>query len=347
MTTLATRPTVVETFAGDPARWDAFVRSAPDSTHCHAAAWWEVVREVLGHECIYLVARDDTREILGALPLVRVRSRWTGDYLVSVPFLNAGGPIGEPGARRTLVERGLEIARRLGVDLYELRARGPLDASLPVSARKARVTLGLPDEAGALWRRFPSKLRSQIRRPTKDGMDAAFGHEHLEAFYEVFASNMRRLGTPVLPRAFFERAAALWGDAAVIGVVYAGTRPVAGGFGILWREELELVWASSLREYAAASPNMLLYWRFMERAIALGARTFDFGRSSPGSGTHRFKLQWGGVSEPLPWAYWSRSGRASPPTTASTKWRIASAVWRRLPVALTRRLGPHLARVLP
>ena len=347
MNTVATRSIVVERFANGTAEWDGFVASAEGATHCHAAAWREVIADVLGHEPVYLCARGEEGEIIGGLPLVRVRSRLTGDYLLSMPFLNAGGPVGAPETCRALVGRGLDIARGLGVDLFELRSRRPVYSPLPVSHRKVRVTLALPGDADDLWRSFASKLRSQIRRPLKDGMEARFGADQLDAFYDVFSENMRRLGTPVLPRSFFDRAAALFGDAAVVGVVYSGTRPVAGGFGVLWRGELELAWASSLREFSRSSPNMLLYWRFLERSIERGAHTFDFGRSSPGSGPHRFKLQWGGEEFALPWAFWSSRRVVTPPTTASLHWRVASAAWRRIPLSWTRRLGPRLARVLP
>ena len=348
MSGVAASPVVVERLAGGgTAAWDAFVDAAGGATHCHSSAWRVVISEVLGHECIQLIARGDDGEIVGGLPLARIRSRWTGDYLISMPFLNAGGPLGSPEVRRALVARGLQIAQGLSVDLFEIRWRDALDASLPVSHRKVRVTLSLPAEATELWSRFPSKLRSQIRRPMKDGFEAEFGADHLDAFYDVFAANMRRLGTPVQPREFFARAAELFRDRAVVGVVYAGSRPVAGGFGIHWRDEVELAWASSLREYSRSSPNMLLYWRFMERSIELGARTFDFGRSTPGSGPHLFKKQWGGEDNTLPWAYWAPGGIASPPSAASLKWRVASTIWRRVPLSLTRMVGPRLARILP
>lgn len=336
----------VERFRGDPAEWDAFVATQADATHCHAFAWREVMEDVLGHECVYLCAVDEGGETVGALPLVRVRSRLTGDRLISMPFLNAGGPVGSVAARRALAARGLGLARRLGVDVLELRVRRSLDG-WPASGHKVRVTIRLTPDIDAVWRAFPSKLRSQVRRPLKDGMVARFGPEHLDAFHDVLSRNMRRLGTPVLPAPFFGRAVAALGDAALVGVVYAGGRPVAAGFGVRWGRELELTWASSLREFARSSPNMLLYWSFMERAAAAGAEVFDFGRSSPGTGPHRFKLQWGGEDEILPWARWSAGGEPVAAYADRRALRWASLAWRRLPLSVTRRLGPRLARLLP
>src|SRR5256886_3734466 len=156
----------------------------------------------------------------------------------------------------------------------------------------------------AVWRAFPAKLRSQIRRPQRDGLDARFGVAELPAFYEVFARNMRSLGTPVLPRAFFERLSRAFGGLVVFGTVYRRAEPVAAGCGFVWHGEFEMTWASSLREPSRSAPNMLLYWAVMGQMIARGVRGLDFGRCTAGSGTHRFKRQWGGVDVALPWLQW-------------------------------------------
>src|SRR5439155_1354818 len=155
--------------------WDAFAAAVPGSTFCHLSGWRAVMEDVLGHECFYAIACDDAGAWRGVLPLVRVRSALFGDYLVSLPFLNSGGP----------------------------------------------------------------------------------------------------LGTPVLPRAFFTRLAAIFAGLIVFGAVYRSGQPVAAGCGFVWRDEFEMTWASSLREHSRSAPNMLLYWSFIEQMIARGVRVFD------------------------------------------------------------------------
>jgi hypothetical protein len=131
------------------------------------------------------------------------------------------------------------------------------------------------------------------------------------------------------------------------GVVYHGAKPIAAGCGLAWRGEFELVWASSLREYSRSAPNMLLYWAFMERMIKREMRVFDFGRCTPDSGTHAFKRQWGGVDVALPWAQWSAREVTSTPSPSQPAYRLAIACWRLLPLAITNRLGPIIAKRLP
>src|SRR5690606_25614950 len=150
------------------------------------------------------------------------------------------------------------------------------------------------DSPETLWNDgLRSKLRSQIRRAMKEAMEVRFGPDQRRAFHLVYARNMRDLGTPAHPLVLFDAIARAFDDRVIFGAVYWRGAPVAAGCGFIWRETFEMTWASSLREHNRMAPNMLLYWAFMEEAIRRGVRTFDFGRCSPGSGTHRFKLQWG------------------------------------------------------
>jgi FemAB-related protein (PEP-CTERM system-associated) len=330
----------------DDARWDAFVRDRPEATYAHLLGWGRVLRDSMGHDWHGLAAFAGGR-LEGVLPLTRVRSRLFGDYLVSMPFINYGGPVGSGPARSTLADAARNLADELGVDLLELRNRTELDSNLVRSDRKITVVLNLPDDAEVLWKGLKAKVRSQVRRPMKEDMHASFGPDQLENFYEIFCRNMRDLGTPVLPFRFFDHIRRQLGDHLVVCVVEHRERVVAGGCGFTFGEEFELTWASSLREFNRLAPNMLLYWSLMEESIRRGVARFNFGRCTPGGGTHRFKLQWGGSDEPLPWSQWSPAGLASTPSPDSAKYRAAVAVWQRLPLAVTNRLGPGLSRLIP
>lgn len=332
----------------NPERWDRFVAAATGSTVCHLAGWKDIMTEVLGHHCRFLAAVDEAGEWRGVLPLVRVRSV-LGHYLISVPFLNDGGPLGDTAAQLALVEHAVAEARRSGAGLLELRSRQSLPGPVTASFRRVGVHLALPASVGELWSStFRAKLRSQVRRPSKEGMTFRCGTSELEGFYAVFARNMRDLGTPVLPRSFFERGASTFSRAMIFATVYSKQgRPIAGACCLHWRRELEVTWASSLKEFNRASPNMMLYSRLMEEAIERQAEVFNFGRCSPGGSTHKFKQQWGGSDTQLAWPFWSRHGANKVPSTDRPVYRLATEVWRHLPVSVANRVGPLLARMLP
>ncbi len=338
----------VSEFDGPAAEWDAFAAAAPGSTLCHRHAWRGVIGETFGHRCYWLAARESGGALAGVLPLVRVRSRLFGRYLVSLPFLNYGGPLGSPAAVQALAAHAAELARVERVGLLELRSRVELPLDLPVSHRKVTVVLDLPDAPERLLQGFPSKLRSQVRRPFKEGVTVRFGADQVEPFYAVFSRHMRDLGTPVMPASFFRAIAAHFGASAWFGCAYLGEVPIAGGAGFVWGDEFEMTWASSLVAHNRIAANMGLYRAFMERAIGEGLRRFNFGRCTPGGGTHRFKTQWGGRDEPLWWYQWP-SGRseAGTPSADSPKWAWATAAWKRLPMSVANRIGPRIVRSIP
>lgn len=345
----AGEPLAVVAWTGPWSAWDDFVRGVAGSSVCHLSGWREIFGTVLRHECFFRAAVGPDGALEGVLPLVRVRSRLFGDYLLSTPFLNYGGPLGTPRARRLLSDDAVRLARETGADLLELRNRGtPSDPPLAESRRKLTVVLDLPTDAQALWSGgLKAKVRSQVRRPQKEGMTARFGGAQLDPFYRVFARNMRDLGTPVLPVRFFSAIAEQFPDEVEFGCVYLRDEPVAAGCGFVWGSEYEMTWASSLKEYAPMAPNMLLYWSFIERMIGRGLTSFNFGRCTPDSGTHKFKLQWGGRDELLPWGQWSEQGVIETPNPRRPIFALAASVWSHLPLAIANRLGPLIARQLP
>jgi FemAB-related protein (PEP-CTERM system-associated) len=159
---------------------------------------------------------------------------------------------------------------------------------------------------------------------------------------------MRDLGTPVYPRAFFERILATFGSASVFVVEDSHGTPVAASIALVHLQSMAVPWASSLREFRPLCANTLLYWRMIEHAIASGMTTFDFGRSTPGEGTHQFKEQWGAQATPLHWEYVLEAGAALPDlTNKNPRYQAAIAAWKRLPLPVTRWLGPHIVRSIP
>jgi serine/alanine adding enzyme len=339
----------IDRFEGDADGWDAALKGLQGSSFCHRLGWRAVMEDALGHETFWWAARNGSGALVGLLPLVRVRSRLFGDYLVSMPFLNYGGPVGSDAARAALARHAARQAGTLGVDLLELRGRIETSVEgLVLNNRKLTVLKSLPESSEELWEKgIKAKLRSQIRRPMKEGMEVRFGPDQLDAFYGVFSTTMRDLGTPVLPRRFFESIRANLDDCAMFVVVEHGGVPLAAGCGLSWGDELEITWAGSSREHQRLAPNMLLYWGMMEEATKRGLRYFNFGRCSPDSGTHRFKRQWGSEDHPLPWLQWSTSGVPSTPSPDSPKFRLATSVWSRMPLPVANTLGPHLSRLIP
>ncbi|MFC1640303.1 FemAB family XrtA/PEP-CTERM system-associated protein [Gemmatimonadota bacterium] len=333
----------------DEDSWNAFVRSQDGWTHFHLFEWKQVIEKVFGHECIYLTQLNADQGIEGVLPLVRVKSRLFGHFLVSMPFVNYGGPLGSTGAVQGLTKHAAELAGENGADLLELRCRGDLGLELPVSNRKITVLLDLPpNDPDLLWKSLKAKVRSQVRRPQKEGVEVRFGRDQIDPFYDVFCRHMRDLGTPTLPLSLFETIAEKFTNDVWCACAYLNGAPIAAGLGFRWDNEFEMTWASALQAFNRIAPNMLLYWSFLERAINEGVTLFNFGRCTPGGGTHRFKLQWGSREEPL-WWYQVQKNEVTTgtPSPDDAKYAWGPRIWKRLPLPVANCVGPRVVRYIP
>jgi FemAB-related protein (PEP-CTERM system-associated) len=311
--------------------------------------WWKrVFADVFGQEAVYLEARQGN-DLVGVLPLVRFRSRLFGRLLVSLPYANYAGLLTSmPEASRALIAGATQMATEFGASYVELRGARRHLAELPVRTHKVGSRLRLPQQVDKLWASIDRKVRNQIRKAQKEGLEVEQGGvEKVDEFYAVFARNMRDLGTPVFPKRLFEHVLQSLRTGGIF-IVRLRSLPVAGGIALGWRDVVLVPWASSLKEYRHLSPNMLLYWSMIEAATQNRYSTFDFGRSTRDSGTHHFKRQWGAEDVPLNWEY-VLVGRETVPANDASNQRLQAfvAAWKRLPVPVTRWLGPKVIRHVP
>jgi serine/alanine adding enzyme len=200
-----------------------------------------------------------------------------------------------------------------------------------------------------MWQSLDHKVRTDVRKAKKSNLTVQFGRrELLDEFYGVFAVNMRDLGTPVYSLAFFQEILSIFSQTTHICLVRHESRTIAASFLIAYRDTLEAVWSCSLAQYRSMKPNMFLYWEILSFAGKNGYQLFDFGRSSIGSGTHRFKLQWGSYEIPLYWHYWLRDGNDPPELNPENpRYKLAIWLWQRLPLPVTKLIGPKVVRCLP
>ena len=330
----------------DQVEWDQYATAHPEAAGYHEWAWRSVFTEAFGHQPIYLIARDAGR-VTGVLPLVFMNSFLFGRALISLPFLNYGGILADSdGAADALLGFATDLARDRGCRHVELRHKARRFQSLP--CRQHKVTMLLPLAAG-LWERLDKKVRNQIRKAQKSGLVAHAGQaELIDDFYTVFSRNMRDLGTPVYAPGLFEQVLKTFPGRAMLHIVRLNDKPVAAGLTFRTRTTVEIPWASSIRDYNSLCPNHLLYWSVLESAIASGCQQMDFGRSTPDEGTYKFKEQWGAQPVPLHWEYQLLAGDALPNASpTNSKFKLMIAVWKRLPLGLATKVGPHIVRAIP
>jgi len=312
--------------------------------------WLTALCRGLGHRPYGLIARREG-QIVGVLPLAFMKTMLFGRFLVSLPYVNTSGIVCQDAeATAELIRVAVELADQLDVRYLELRHEEEIEnASLGDKlTSKIHMRLALPATTDELWSSFKPKVRNQIRKGEKQEFTIRWGGlDVLDDFYAVFSENMRDLGTPVFSRNLFREIVEQFPGDAEFCTVRDQDRPIAGALLTHGLTATQVPSASSLREYNSSNVNMLMYWNLLMRAVERGQKTFDFGRSSPDSSTLRFKKQWGAQPEPAIWQYYVRRGSVTDVRPESGKYRYFIAAWQRLPLWLSRLIGPSIVRGIP
>lgn len=331
------------------ALWDAYVLRHASATHSHRWGWKTVVENAFHIPTYYLMASGPDG-VCGVLPLAWQKSLLFGSFITALPFINAGGALADSiEIEQALVDRAIEIAREVGASRLQLRYRGEYRLSLPSSEHKVAAVREVTRDTDAMWKALDSNNRRKVNKATKAGMTAeAEGSAALDVFYKIFADNMRNLGTPVYAKSLFAEVLSAFPGETEIVVVRLNGEPVAAAFLNSFRDGVEATWMCSDYRYLSLQPNMLMYWTILRIVGERGFKWLDFGRSTRGSGTHKFKQLWDTQDVPLPWASWTVDG--APPkelSPSNPKFELATRLWKKLPLPIANWIGPHIVRNLP
>ena len=253
-----------------------------------------------------------------------------------------------------LLEVFSSLYKNFKLDFIELRFLNKITFSHPFIEKTHKVTfiLELKDSSLELFNTFSAKVRNQIRKTEKENLKCEiltgndFTKKNLGDFYKVFSTNMRDLGTPVYPKKFFKFILENFKDNAILGLVEKDKKVIGGSITIIDGDTAEILWASTLKKYNKICPNMLLYFDTMKYLIQREIKFFDFGRTTPNSGSYNFKKQWGGKEIQLYWYYYSPKNKIPNINPENKKFSLAISVWKRLPLWFTNFLGPILTRHL-
>ena len=328
--------------------WDKYVDTCSTATHYHQRAWQTILHRNFPQKIWVSAVLDGSDRVQGMLCLVEMKSPISGHYLLSMPWLIYGGTLAsEPKVWDLLAEYAKKKMLALNCIHIELREINHRDGWQPMSGKVAMIK-ALPKTVEELNAGLGATLRSQIRRSAEYKPTVEWGGPELVSdFYSVFCEKMRDLGTPVYHRGFFDDITNAFVTSTTVCVVRLGGKPVAAALLVKYRDTIEIPWAAARKKYNTQGVNMFMYHQILEYAVKEGFDFFDFGRSTIDTGTYRFKKQWGAIGYPLNWHRFPAADEDVSNEGKSKKLELAMIVWKRLPVWLTKLIGPPVARHLP
>lgn len=326
-----------------------FVRRTAGAKLCHMPGWTTMVEKTFGHKGFYLVTRENGG-ISGVLPLTQVRSRLFGNRLISQAFSNYGGPLTKsPAALDALCQRAVELALECGCESMEIRNTEPFPYDFYLREDKIAMYLPLVADPDELWKSFKPKIRNRIRKAEKSGfVVVSGGPELLDDFYRIWTIRMHELGTPCYPRKLFSSIMETFPDRSQIFLARLKDMTIGGIFVHHFNGFVDACWGAALTEYKHLNPISFLCWSVMKHFCLEGATCFDFGRTTVESGPHDFKRRWDAEPIQLYYHYWTRPGhKLSIVSPDNPKYKKKIEAWKKLPVWVTRLVGPLISRNLP
>ncbi len=334
---------------GEAAAWDAFVDASPAGTFFHRYGWGRAVARGLGHELVYLAARDEGR-IVGVLPLVHKRSALFKNALISVAFGSYGGCAAESVAIATALEaEAVRRGERLGVDYVELRdldaTRGAGEEWTAVENVYATFPRRLFASDEETLKAIPRKGRRYEVKKSLKGELAFTVDGDFDVFYDVLAQSYRNLGTPIFARRYLRALCEEFPGHFRIFIASRGGEGVSATMAFSYKGAIHPYYTGGTLAARALSGNDFLFFNLMRHGRESGCDSFDFGRSKFGTGSFDYKRYWGFEPRPLAYRYrLLKMAEAPSINPLNPKYRLFIEAWKRLPLPVANLVGPFLSR---
>jgi FemAB-related protein (PEP-CTERM system-associated) len=285
---------------------------------------------------------------VGLLPLFRIKSLYFGNYLTSLPFVELGGIVADDELiAEQLLDHAVKLAEDLRCDYIELRNRKVL-FDLPVKSIYYNFRREIFSEEDQNLKAIPRKARRMVRQGKKKGLKSEIGNHLLTEFYEIFAKSYHRLGTPVFPLKLFKNLLKTLDNKVQILLIRSQDKiPIASVMTFFFRGQVVPYYAGSVFEYRNLAPNDFMYWELMRFGCENGYKIFDFGRSKKDTGSYHFKRHWGFKPVQLAYQYHMVKSKELPNLSPSNpKYQKKIELWKKLPLPVTKILGPPIAKYL-
>lgn len=288
-------------------RWDDFVDHHPHSSVFHRKEWLHALKWAYDYEPAAISTCPPGSPLTNVLVFCRVRSRWTGNRLVSLPFSDHCEPLTSSlDETETLID---DLRSRADGRIWKYLEMRPL-SSCPAAERLLTEfspyvfhNLDLRPSESELFRRLHKDcVQRKIRRAERESLlyEQGTSQTLLNRFYRLVEITRRRQGLPPQPLAWFRALVASFGERMKIRVASKNGMAVAGLLTLCHRKTMTYKYACSDARYHHLGGNALLLWHAICEAKADGFEEIDLGRSdADDTGLIAYKEHWGAARSAL------------------------------------------------
>ncbi len=327
-------------------KWDEYVQQHDAGTFFHLSAWKQVLEQAFNHDAYFLYA-ESNNEIRGVLPLGHIQSRLFGNSLISLPFCVYGGVLAsDTAAQIALEDAALTLGKRLKVGSIEYRNLTNKHPDWPTKDLYVSFQKEIDPDPEVNLKAIPRKQRAVVRKGIKSGMCSQWD-EDVENLYRVYSESVRNLGTPVFGKKYFKILKQNFQDKCSILSITHNGEVLSSVMNFYFRDQVLPYYGGGISAARNMRANDFMYWELMRRSAEQGIKIFDYGRSKKETGSYRFKKHWGFEATPLSYQYVLVNDKDMPNVSPTNpKYELMIRVWRKLPVGVSRFIGPWIAKDL-
>ncbi|NBI52496.1 FemAB family XrtA/PEP-CTERM system-associated protein [Photobacterium alginatilyticum] len=329
--------------------WDSYVDNHPEGSFFHLSGWLDVIDSVFGHQHHYMLAESGNR-LVGVLPLFEQKSWLFGHTLVSTPFCVYGGALADSSLiRKKLEAAAFELGCELNVDYVELRDKLDVESEAPwvKHCHHSRFSLALPEESDDIIGAIKKKRRNVIRHSLRNNLSWDTS-DNLKSCYDVYAESVRDLGTPVFTHKLFTKLKETFPDRCETMLVHdKDQQPISTMLSFYYKDHAMPYYGGGKYESKALNGSDYMIFQLMHVARQRGATLFDYGRSKNDSGAYQYKKHWGMEAHPLNYKVALVKAKSLPNLSPNNpKYKYFIKAWKRLPLPVSRLIGPMLSKYL-
>jgi len=338
----------------DQCEWNSFIQRNDGPVYTHWS-WGEAVASY-GHDFWPLVAREETTDaIAAALPVCHIESRLFGSQLLSPAFAERGAVVLDTDdrpteAKRLLLDQTKQLADDLDVDFVSLRGAQGGDAA-GFTVKNRYVTFQIPVRKGmeTTWGGVRDSRQRQINQAADDDslqLQVGNSRADLKQYYCLYLQTMHRHGSPPHSFDFFKL---LWNRLYDEGkfrlsLIFHEGSPINGMIDLSLGSTVYQWGVVNDYEHRDCNGGSLLLWKSMEWAAENGYETYELGRTREGSGVYMFNKSFGGDKVWYDDMHYFPKREVALPDPQNSKYERASEIWKRLPLPVTRMVGPHVRK---
>jgi Acetyltransferase (GNAT) domain len=326
-------------------QWNSWILEQGGATFFHTAEWAQVLIEAYNYRPQYAVFKEAGR-ILGILPIMEVRSPWTGRRGVCLPFSDECGPLLSGGLALSEV-MGCVKEQGLRSEWSYLELRGGAN-TLP-AAIQSDAYLGhrLPLEASEelQFARLRGSHRRSIQKSLREGVEVEHlqSREAMDVFYALHCRTRRHHGVPPQPIRFFHliHKIVIEPGHGFVSLARFQGRSIAGAVYFHFGSHAIYKFGASDRRFQHLRPNNLVMWKAVCQFQREHCAELSLGRTDlQDDGLLQFKRGWGGTESRLEYHRigLKREVRRIEPTAGSGA-GLARRVARLMPLAVLRLVG--------